>query len=141
MKFVHVLLAVLLASAMPASSEPFKEVPSEDRDAQPFLPPTPVYPIAAAYFGVSGRCDVRFNVDAYGYTKEIRPFCSHAVFCKSARDAVGTARFEPKTIHGRAVPRRNVVYPLWYYATESTDELDATLAAMEIQSCSSDPIS
>lgn len=143
MKFGQVFLALMLAAAQPVQAEVFKEIPSEDRDAQPIRPPMPVYPMLAAYFKISGRCDVRFNVDARGFSRDIKPFCSHQVFCKSARDAVGDVVFAPKVKEGKAVPRRNVVYPLWYSIDRPADAPieDPVTAAKELYACDTAPIS
>ena len=143
MKFRQVFLALLLAMALPGEAEVYMEIPSEDRDAQPVKPPAPVYPILAAYFGISGRCDVRFNVDARGFSRHIKAFCTHQVFCKSATDAVADVVFEPKIKDGRRVQRRNVVYPLWYSMSRPTDAPieDPVIAAKELRACESAPIS
>ena len=143
MKFAHVFVATALAFTFPAHAEPFKEIPSEDRDAQPVRPPRPSYPLLAQYFGVSGRCDVRFDVDPYGYPLEIRPYCTHTVFCKSARDAVGQVVFKPKILRGRAVTRRNVVYPLEYSISRDTDAAPGAteLSARDVYACVGEPIS
>lgn len=143
MKFVPVCLALLLAFAAPVHADVYREIPSEDRDAQPLRPPRPVYPFLAAYVGMSGRCDVRFNVDARGYTRHIKSFCSHQVFCKSATDAVASVVFEPKIKDGRKVPRLNVVYPLWYSIDrpEGAPIEDPVIAAKELRACETAPIS
>lgn len=143
MKFRQMFLALALAAVLPAEAEVYKEIPSEDRDAQPIKPPTPVFPMLAAYFGISGRCDVRFNVDARGYSRHIKAFCSHQVFCKSAADAVASVVFEPKVQDGRRVPRLNVVYPLWYYigSQETSQSEGAVIAAKELRACETAPIS
>ncbi len=143
MKFTQMLVALALAFVFPAHAEPYREIPSEDRDAQPIRPPQPVYPMLAAYFGMSGRCDVRFNVDKRGFARQVRPFCSHQAFCKSARDAVGAVVFTPKVLNGQPVPRLNVVYPLWYtYDAEAvSDAGQAIMAAKEVTACESEPIS
>lgn len=143
MKLAAAFIAIALAATGAANAEPYKEIPSEDRDAQPVRPPQPVYPVLAAYFGLSGRCNVRFNVDARGFARNVKPYCSHQAFCKSARDAVGDVVFKPKVLNGRAVPRLNVVYPLWYSfdAEATSDAGQAMIAAKEVMACESEPIS
>lgn len=143
MKFAAAFIALALVATGPAGAEPYKEIPSEDRDAQPVRPPRPFYPMLAQYFGVSGRCEVRFDVDQRGYPRQIRPYCTHTVFCKSARDAVGQVMFKPKILGGRAVTRQNVVYPLEYNITRDTDAAPRAtdLDAREVYACVSEPIS
>ena len=143
MKLAAVFVALALVATGPASAESYKEIPSEDRDAQPVRPPQPVYPMLAAYFGLSGRCEVRFNVDKRGYARKVKPYCSHQAFCKSARDAVGDVVFTPKVLNGQPVPRLSVVYPLWYTydADAASDAGQAMIAAKEVIACESEPIS
>lgn len=83
-----------------------------DRDAQPIRPPTPAYPQRAQERGLSGSCDVRFDVDTRGKPYNISATCSDAVFKTEAERAVGKVEFAPKIVRGKAVERRNVVYPL-----------------------------
>lgn len=85
-----------------------------DSDARPIRPPIPVFPRNAARFGLSGYCEVRFNIDTWGRTSHVRPLCSHAEFCASAATAMEEVRFMPARRNGKIVPRRNVVYPLEY---------------------------
>ena len=118
MKFVQVCLASLLAFAVPAYSEPYKEVPSEDRDAQPIRPPQPFYPALAARAGMPGVCVVLFDVDRRGATINMQPHCSHRIFCQSASEAIAGALFSPKTVDGQPTVRFNVVYPLEYKITD-----------------------
>lgn len=142
MKIGLVLCALLLLVAGPAVADKKPAVP-KDREAVPLTPPTPEYPFPAAYMGWTGRCDVQFNVDAYGYTKDIKPFCTHRIFCKSARDAIGLAQFEPRRERGRPVERPNVVYPLVYLIDNGTNPAvaEAMLMAKELTPCTGDPIS
>jgi len=83
-----------------------------DRDAQPIRPPTPSYPQRAQERGLSGNCDVRFDVDTRGKPYNIAATCSDAVFKSEAERAVSRVEFAPKIVRGKAVERRNVVYPL-----------------------------
>lgn len=83
-----------------------------DRDAQPIRPPTPAYPQRAQERGLSGSCDVRFDVDTRGKPYNIAATCSDAVFKTEAERAVGKVEFAPKIVRGKAVERKNVVYPL-----------------------------
>ncbi|MFN7177787.1 MAG: energy transducer TonB [Thermaurantiacus sp.] len=83
-------------------------------DTQPLVPPQPVYPLYAAERGLSGACDVRFDVGEDGHPRRVRPSCSHPAFCKSASKAMVSARFRPAQFDGKPFLRRNVVYPLEY---------------------------
>ncbi len=83
-----------------------------DRDAQPIRPPTPSYPQRAQERGLSGSCDVRFDVDTRGKPYNVSATCTDSVFKTEAERAVGRVEFAPKIVRGKAVERRNVVYPL-----------------------------
>lgn len=83
-----------------------------DRDAQPIRPPTPSYPQRAQERGLSGNCDVRFDVDTRGKPYNVAATCSDSVFKTEAERAVSRVEFAPKIVRGKAVERRNVVYPL-----------------------------
>ncbi|MBI1399667.1 MAG: TonB family protein [Hyphomonas sp.] len=83
-----------------------------DRDAQPIRPPTPSYPQRAQERGLSGSCDVRFDVDTRGKPYNVQATCTDSVFKAEAERAVSKVEFAPKIVRGKAVERRNVVYPL-----------------------------
>lgn len=83
-----------------------------DRDAQPIRPPMPTFPQRAAERGLSGSCDVRFDVDTRGKPYNISANCTDNVFKSEAERAVSRVEFAPKIVRGQAVERRNVVYPL-----------------------------
>lgn len=83
-----------------------------DRDAQPIRPPTPSFPQRAAERGISGSCDVRFDVDTRGKPYNVQATCTDSVFKAEAERAVSRVEFAPKIVRGQAVERRNVVYPL-----------------------------
>lgn len=83
-----------------------------DRDAQPIRPPMPSYPQRAQERGLSGSCDVRFDVDTRGKPYNISANCTDNVFKSEAERAVSRVEFAPKIVRGQAVERRNVVYPL-----------------------------
>lgn len=122
-------VAIGLASQPPAFSEiPAEDLTSEDREAQPIRPPQPSYPQLAARVGLPGRCTVLFDVDHRGYPVNIRPFCTHPVFCQSASEAMSKVVFTPKTIGGHAVPRSNVVYPLEYMIGDNEEDQKARSA-------------
>jgi TonB family protein len=125
-KFAHVFVATALAFAFPAHAEPSKEIPSEDRDAQPLRPPTPSYPELAARVGMPGRCIVRFDVTSDGLPINIVPHCTYTVFCKSAADAVAQVKFAPKVVGGQRLERVDVVYPLEYRIGNTQEEIEAS---------------
>jgi protein TonB len=83
-----------------------------DRDAQPIRPPAPSYPQRAQERGLSGSCDVRFDVDTRGKPYNVAATCTDSVFKSEAERAVSKVEFAPKIVRGKAVERRNVVYPL-----------------------------
>lgn len=83
-----------------------------DRDAQPIRPPTPSYPQRAQERGLSGSCDVRFDVDTRGKPYNVSATCSDSMFKSEAERSVSRVEFAPKIVRGKAVERRNVVYPL-----------------------------
>ena len=63
---------------------------------------------------MSSDCEISFDVTADGFTENVIPECELPGFIESARNAVLTLRFEPKMVDGKAVPRKNVVYPISY---------------------------
>lgn len=83
-----------------------------DRDAQPIRPPAPSFPQRAAERGLSGSCDVRFDVDTRGKPYNVVATCTDNIFRSEAERAVSRVEFAPKIVRGQAVERRNVVYPL-----------------------------
>ena len=83
-----------------------------DRDAKPIRPHTPSYPQRAQERGLSGSCDVRFDVDTRGKPYNVAATCTESVFKSEAERAVSRVEFAPKIVRGKAVERRNVVYPL-----------------------------
>ena len=88
-----------------------------DRNAQPIRPPVPSYPGRAVSRGLEGDCEVRFDVDMRGKPYNIEAVCSDQVFRREAERAVSRVQFAPKIQRGRAVERRNVVYPLEFRLT------------------------
>ena len=108
-------LAMAASAAMAASL--FATLPStaDDHDAQPINPPHPVYPDLMIAQKIGSDCDVKLDVTAEGFPENVVPDCDHLGFIESARNAVLTLRFEPKIVNGKAVPRKNVVYPLSYH--------------------------
>ena len=89
-----------------------------DRDAQPIRPPALSYPQRAQERGLSGSCDVRFDVDTRGKPYNVAATCTDSVFKSEAERAVSRVEFAPKIVRGKAVERRNVVYPLEFNIAE-----------------------
>ncbi|PKP80045.1 MAG: hypothetical protein CVT79_16925 [Alphaproteobacteria bacterium HGW-Alphaproteobacteria-18] len=111
---LRALFSVILAGllAVPPGLAQGGDLP--DEDAQPLHPPQPVYPMMAGILGLSGYCEVRFSIDVRGKVIEIQPSCTHPVFCASAAAAMEEVRFIPKRKNGKLVPRKNIIYPLYY---------------------------
>lgn len=85
-----------------------------DRDATPIRPPVPTYPTRAAERGTEGDCAVSFDVDVRGRPYNVKADCSDSVFKSEAERSVSRVEFAPKIVKGKAVERRNVVYPLQF---------------------------
>lgn len=83
-----------------------------DRYAQPISAPTPSFPQAAAQLGISGSCDVLFDVDTRGRPYNVVATCTDAIFKSEAERAISKVKFLPKIVNGKAVERVDVVYPL-----------------------------
>lgn len=109
MRIVFVMLLAL--AALPGAAASAQSGPP-DKEAVPLVIPQPVYPLVASYFKVPGYCEVKFSVHPSGYAVDVKPSCSHRVFCKSAHDAMLPVRFEPAERKGKKVKRKNVIYPL-----------------------------
>ncbi|MEL6860542.1 MAG: energy transducer TonB [Pseudomonadota bacterium] len=74
--------------------------------------PVPDYPRRALERGVTGACDVVFDISVDGKPENVRSYCTSKMFNKEATRAIKRARF------GHAeetpTPAKGVVYPLWY---------------------------
>ena len=75
-------------------------------------PPAPSMPAAAVTRGLSGSCDVTFDVDARGRPFNLTAQCTDSVFKAEAIRAVSKAEFLPKVKNGVAVEQRGAIYPL-----------------------------
>lgn len=83
------------------------------RSVTPISPPIVVYPEDAVRRGIQGKCDVSMDVSDRGKPFNIVATCSHPVFQREAKRAISKVEFLPMIgDKGRAVERRNVVYPL-----------------------------
>lgn len=83
-----------------------------DENAQPKNYPKVIYPLELIERGISGSCEVRFDVSERGFVEPgAKAECSHPGFVAAAESAVYTLEFEPLVIDGEAVRRTGVVYP------------------------------
>lgn len=141
MKQVIWLFAVMLVLFPAAYAQPGNSATVKDIEAQPIQPPRPVYPSLAARAGMPGICVVHFDVDARGNPTNVRPNCTHGIFCKSARDAMISVKFTPKMIGGLPAPRADVVYPLEYRVGDDEADQEMRFAKLEgkpLTPCASD---
>lgn len=86
--------------------------PIASRRLTPVRAPVPVMPDAAQRLGVSGTCDVTFDVDERGRPFNVVAQCSHQLFRNEAERAVRRAEFLPAIRDGRPVMQTGAVYPL-----------------------------
>lgn len=83
-----------------------------DRTIQPITPPMPIYPDSAAKRGLTGDCEVHFNVSPKGDPFNITAKCSDRVFKRAAEKAVSKVKFAPKIHDGLPVTVTGAVYPI-----------------------------
>jgi len=88
-----------------------------DTDATPLRPPVVSYPSIALAQGITGECQVTFDVDTRGRPFNIVPNCTDSVFNRAAKKAISRVEFAPKVQEGRARERKNVVYPIVFSLT------------------------
>ncbi len=83
------------------------------RRPEPVTRPLPSFPQSLLERGISGTCEVTFNVNVRGEPYDIRPVCTHAGFEAEARRSVGKAKFMPG-IDKNGTPQEltNAVWPL-----------------------------
>jgi len=83
------------------------------RDIQVVRAPAPVIPGAAISRGISGSCDVVFDVDTRGRPFNLTAQCTDNIFRAEAIRAVSKAEFLPKVSrNGVAVEQRGAIYPI-----------------------------
>lgn len=99
-------LASAASPQSPGSSE------SKVRTAFPISPPRLTYPRRAAERGISGTCEVYFDLDARGKPMNVVAVCSNRLFQAEAERAIVQTEFVPKRVDGRPVEQRDMVYPL-----------------------------
>ncbi len=83
------------------------------RNIQVVRSPAPSMPVAAMTRGISGNCDVFFDVDTRGRPFNLDARCSDDIFRSEAIRAVGKAEFLPKVnAQGITVEQHGAIYPL-----------------------------
>ena len=75
-------------------------------------PPVPNFPSSLAAKGVSGLCEVKFDLTVEGEILNVQAACTHKGFIPEAERAVERAALPPATVHGHAVSLQDVIYPL-----------------------------
>ena len=78
--------------------------------------PAPVMPADAAAWGVTGSCDVTFDIDIHGRPFNLSAQCTDAVFWGEAVRAVSKAVFLPKIGPHGMEEQRGAVYRLEFRA-------------------------
>ena len=86
--------------------------PIDGRDLVAVRPPMPAIPAGAISRGISGSCNVSFDVDTAGRPKNVSAQCTDNIFRAEAVRAVQRAEFLPAIRNGQPVEQRNAVYPI-----------------------------
>lgn len=86
--------------------------PIDGRELVAVRPPVPVIPAAAISRGVSGSCNVTFDVDTAGRPQNVAAQCTDNVFRAEAERAVRRAEFLPAIRNGQPVIQKNAIYPI-----------------------------
>ncbi|MFN7056279.1 TonB family protein [Hyphomonas sp.] len=86
--------------------------PVQVRNLTPVRAPAPVMPEAALRRGVSGSCEVRFDVDVSGRPQNVSALCTDEIFRSEAERAVRRSEFLPAIREGRPVAQTGAIYPL-----------------------------
>lgn len=87
-------------------------IPVAGRDIEALRAPAPSIPTAAITRGISGSCDVMFDVDVRGRPFNLIAQCTNDIFKAEAIRAVSTAEFLPKVRNGAPVEQRGAIYPI-----------------------------
>ncbi|MAK60577.1 MAG: hypothetical protein CMK09_06335 [Ponticaulis sp.] len=93
------------------------EMAEPENDVDVIVPPRPEYPGTAAFFGLQGKCEVRFDLLQYGQFVDVKSVsCTNLVFCKSSSQAVRGTQFKVVDVPATSIPgeRHNIVYPIAY---------------------------
>lgn len=91
----------------PVSAHPF-----DGRNLTPVRAPAPSIPAAAIHRGLSGSCDVHFDVDTAGRPQNVSAQCTDNIFKAEAERAVRRAEFLPAIRNGLPVEQKNAIYPI-----------------------------
>ncbi|MBA4225927.1 MAG: energy transducer TonB [Hyphomonas sp.] len=86
--------------------------PIDGRELVAVRPPVPTIPAAAVSRGISGSCNVTFDVDTAGRPQNVAAQCTDNVFRAEAERAVRRAEFLPAIRNGQPVIQKNAVYPI-----------------------------
>lgn len=86
--------------------------PIDGRELVAVRAPAPAIPSAALTRGLSGRCEVRFDVDTAGRPQNIAAQCTDNIFKAEAERAVRRAEFLPAIRNGQPVVQKNAIYPI-----------------------------
>jgi protein TonB len=86
--------------------------PIDGRELVAVRPPVLTMPQAALSRGVSGSCDVVFDVDTAGRPQNVSAKCTDNVFKAEAERAVRRAEFLPAIRNGQPVVQKNAIYPV-----------------------------
>lgn len=88
--------------------------PVHGRKLTPVRAPRPSIPVAAIQRGISGTCDVVFDVDTSGRPQNIIATCTDEIFRTEAERSVRRAEFLPAIRNGQPVEQQGAVYPLQF---------------------------
>ena len=112
------LPVIQIAGAVPASLPTHVKMPTiapvivSSRDFQVIRPPLPIYPQKAAAQGLSGTCDVAFDIDPGGKPFNVSAACSDPLFRSEAERSVLKAEFAPELVEGQFATVTGLSYPL-----------------------------
>lgn len=87
-------------------------IPVAGRNIEALRAPAPSVPAAAITRGISGSCDVMFDVDVRGRPFNLTAQCTNDIFKAEAIRAVSKAEFLPKVRNGAPVEQRGAIYPI-----------------------------
>ena len=80
-------------------------------DVRPLTQPTPSYPADAILQKLSGRCEVRFDVDLRGQVVDPVALCTHPFFCEEVIRTISAVTFAPNDEEEHSLPYYGAVYP------------------------------
>jgi protein TonB len=86
--------------------------PVQGRNLTAVREPRPVMPEAALRRGISGSCEVRFDVDVSGRPQNVSALCTDDIFRAEAERSVRRSEFLPAIRDGRPVVQTGAIYPL-----------------------------